>query len=181
MKFYLLRHAESVANEKGISDSIIDSELSEKGRKAAEGLVTRLSKDSYDLFIVSPLKRTIGTVQPFLNTIEKPVVVVEPLTIERDIGEFVGTPRGVFTKYCESNNFDKIYCKSDRGESIEDVYKRAEKFLTKITKKYKNKSILVCGHKVFLHCLALVFDGASVDEYYQHERPVNGEVKEFTI
>jgi len=181
MKLYLLRHTESIGNESGIADSIMDLGLSEKGKKDAIELIPKLSENKYDIFIVSSLKRTIQTIEPFLDTIEEPIVIVEPLTIERNLGEFTGTPLGTFTKYCESKSLDRVSCKSAEGESIEDVYKRAEKFFELITKKYSDKSILISGHKIFLHCLTLVLLGISADKYYLHKQLTNGEIKEFNF
>ena len=181
MKLYLLRHTESIGNEKGTAYSIMDLGLSEKGKKDAVKLIPNLSKNSYDVFIVSPLGRTIQTIQPFLDTINQPMVIIEPLTIERDLGEFVGTPLGTFTKYCENKGVDKVSCKSEKGESIKDVYRRAKRFLDLITKKYNNKSILITGHKVFLHCLTLILTSIPVDKYYSEEQLTNGEIKKFKI
>ncbi len=181
MKLFLLRHTESSGNQEKIADSIMDSELSEKGKKEARELVFVLNKNKYDFFIVSPLSRTIQTIQPFLDTLEKPRVITEALTIERNLGEFTGTPMGTFTNYCEQNGFSRVSCKSKNGESIEDVFIRAKEFFTLITKKYKNKSILICGHKVFLHCLTLILTNKPVGEYYLHKALFNGEIKKFEI
>ncbi len=181
MRLFLLRHAQSLANQKKIADSIIDSELSEEGKKMAKKLVFVLNKNKYDFFIVSPLKRTIQTIQPFLDTLEKPKVEIEPLTIERDLGEFTGTPMGVFTKYCEQNSFSRVSCRSKNGESVEDVFERAKTFLVLIKKNHKDESILVCGHKVFLRCLTFILTNKPIEEYYSHKALSNGEIRKFEI
>ena len=181
MKLYILRHAQSVANEEGIADSILDTELSGKGKKDAQELTSPLAQNSYDIFIVSPLKRTIETVQPFLDTLKNPVVTVEPFTIERDIGEFAGTQIGTFTQYCKDNGMDKVSCKSKEGESIIDVYKRAEKFFDLLVSKYNNKSILVTGHKIFLHSLELAISNKPAETYYLEKGMSNGEIRELKV
>lgn len=181
MKLFLLRHAESLGNKKRIAASVMDFGLSEKGKKDAKELVATLSNNSYDFFIVSPLKRTLQTVQPFLATLTEPRVVTEPLTIERDLGVFTGTPNGTFTKHCKKNGLDRISYRPQNGESIADVYERAKKLLVLIAEKYKGKSILMCGHEVFLHCLELLLTNEPVENFYLRKPLANGEIAEFEI
>ncbi len=179
MKLSLLRHTQSLGNKQKIAGSIMDHELSEEGKKDAKELVPVLSKNKYDFFIVSPLKRTTQTIQPFLDTLEKPKVATEPLTLERDLGKFTGTPMGTFTKHCEENDLDGVSYRPENGESIIDVFERAKKFFALITEKYMNKSILISGHKVFLHCLALLLTDEPVEKYYSCKQLANGEIAEF--
>lgn len=179
MKLFLLRHTQSLGNKEKIAGSIIDHELSEEGKKDAKELVSVLSKNKYDFFIVSPLKRTTQTIQPFLDTLEKPRVVMEPLTIERSLGEFIGTPRGTFAKHCEENDLDRVSYRPKNGESIVDVFERAKKIFALITEKYKDESIFICGHKVFLHCLALFLTNEPVEKYYSRKQLANGEIVKF--
>ncbi len=181
MKLFLLRHTESLGNKKKIADSIMDFGLSKKGKKEAKDLVPILAKGEYDFFIVSPLKRTIQTIQPFLITLVKPRVVIEALTVERNLGEFTGTPRGTFTRHCEQNHSDRVSCKPKNGESIADVFERAKEFLALIAKKHKDRSILICGHQVFLHCLTLILTDKPVKEYHLHKRLANGEIRKFEV
>lgn len=181
MKIFFLRHAESLGNEKRIADSVMDTELSERGIIDAKKLVSVLSQNSYDIFIVSPLKRTLQTLGPFLITFGNPKIIKDPLTIERDLGEFTGSPMGTFTKYCQDNSFDMVSFRPPEGESIADVYERAKEFLLKIKKNYSDKSILICGHAIFLHCLEFLLRGISLKDFYSFERLKNGEIKSYQL
>ena len=182
MTIFLLRHTESLSNKQGIADSgVMDTELSERGIEEAQELVAALSENNYDLFIVSPLKRAIQTIRPFLDTLKNPRVVTEPLIIERDLGEFAGTPRGTFTRYCEENNLDKVSFRPENGESVIDVYERAKKFFNLVVEQYKEKTILICGHQIFLRCLELVLSGEPVEKYHLIKSLSNGEIREFEI
>lgn len=180
MKIFLLRHTESMGNERRIADSVIDTELSEKGIKDAKKLISALSKNNYDIFITSPLRRTLETLGPFLSTLNNPKVIKDPLTTERNLGEFTGSPIGTFAKYCQDNSLDRISFRPAKGESVADVYERAKEFLPNIKENYHDKSILICGHAIFLHCLELLLRDIPLSDFYSFETIGNGELKEFT-
>lgn len=181
MRIFLLRHTESLSNKQEIAGSRMDTELSERGIEEAQELVATLSENNYDLFVVSPLKRTIQTIRPFLDTLKNPRVITEPLTIERDLGEFTGTPSGTFTRHCKENNLDKVLFRPGNGESVIDVYERAKKFFNLAVEQYKEESILICGHEIFLRCLELVLSGEPVEKYYLIRPLSNGEIREFKV
>lgn len=181
MKVILLRHAETTSNKNSKADSQIDSGLTDKGLKDAQALIYKLKKLRINIFVVSPLKRNLQTIQPFLNTIKKPEIITSNLTLERNLGDFTGTPMGAFQKYCEDNNYDKVFCKPKNGESIADVYKRAKKFLSFLKKHYTNKTILVCGHKNFLMCFEILLNGLDIKDYYRFNSLKNAEIKELNI
>ena len=179
----MLRHARSVGNEMEIidsSDSKFDLGLSEKGKEQAKELVPGLSKYKFDIFIVSPLKRTIETITPFLETLSKPEVITDRLTLERDAGEFIGKPKVEIKEYCEKNNIvDRVSFKPPGGESILEVYERAKEFLESLKSKFGGENILICGHKNFLTCLEILLTGKDIKDYYSFKELENGEIREF--
>jgi len=181
MKIVLLRHTETTSNKYNKADSQIDAELTKKGWEDANDLIPSLQKLNIDVFIVSPLKRNIQTIQPFLDTLDNPVVISNELTIERNLGNFTGTPMGAFQKYCDENKEHKIFCKPKNGESIADTYERAKKLLSFLKEKYNNKTILVCGHKNFLMCFEILLNDLDITDYYKFKPLKNGEIREFNI
>ncbi|MFH1307990.1 MAG: histidine phosphatase family protein [archaeon] len=180
MKIILLRHSESISNKEDKADSQIDSGLTVKGKKDANELISKLKKLKMDLFIVSPLKRNLQTIQPFLETINKPKVIISELTLERNLGDFTGSEMGAFQKYCDENKLDKVFYRPKNGESIADTYERAKKFL-KSLKKYSDKKILVCGHKNFLMCLEILIKNEDIKDYYNFIPLKNSEIREFNV
>lgn len=179
MKIILLRHAETTSNKNNKADSQIDAELTEEGQRDAEKLVVKLKELGIDVFIVSPLKRNLQTIQPLLNTLNEPEIVSSNLTIERNLGDFTGTSMGEFQKYCDDNQQDKVFCTPKNGESIADTYERAKKFLSFLKEGYKNKTILVCGHKNFLMCFEVLLRGLDIKDYYKYKPLENAEIREF--
>ena len=185
MKVFIMRHAHSVGNDKAVIDSIapqFDLGLSEKGTRQAEALINTLNAYTFDVFIVSPLTRTIDTIQPYLDTLSDPKVIINTLTLERDAGSFIGKPLLAIKDYCEEHNIkDMISFTPQGGESILDVYARAKEFLTFLKNTFNHESILICGHKNFLACLEILINNKDIMSFYSLHFLENGEIREFSI
>jgi len=181
MKIILLRHAETTSNKSNKADSQIDAQLTNKGQKNSKELISKLKELKINVFVISPLKRNLQTIQPFLNTINKPKIVINDITIERDLGDFTGTLIGTFQKYCNDNGYDKVFYKPKNGESIADVYERAKKFLSFLEENYGNKTVLVCGHKNFLMCFELAIKSLNIKDYYKFSFLQNAEIRKFDV
>jgi broad specificity phosphatase PhoE len=185
MKIFILRHAQSTGNERKTIDSIgpkFDLGLSDEGKKQAKELVPKLSKYDFDVFIVSPLKRTLDTIKPFLETLKKPKLIVSELILERNAGDLIGKPLGSLKKYCEKHNIDDLVSfRPSGGESILEVYERTKKFLDFLKSEFSNESILICGHHTFLRCFEILLTEKNILDYYSYEGLKNGEIKEFDV
>lgn len=189
MKLYIIRHAHSVGNDLNIADSIspeFDLGLSEKGKIQAEEIVSTLNAYQFDVIIVSPLKRTIDTITPYLNKLtnskSNPVIIVNTLTLERNIGEFTGMKMGSMLEYCKQHGItDNVSFRPKGGESILDAYERAKLFLIYLQKTFKDESVLVCGHKNFLTCLEIAITKENIMDFYSKKELFNGEIREFDI
>lgn len=181
MKIYLLRHAESISNKSNLADSQIDSELSSEGREDANKIRYELQKIQPDVFFVSPLQRTRQTLQSFLETLENPIVIESDLLLERDLGDYTGTPINTFQKYCEDNNLDKVSTRPLNGESLLDVYAKIMRFLEEVKNKYSNKKVLICGSKNNLMCLQIATESKNITDYYSFPSFKTGELRSFVI
>jgi broad specificity phosphatase PhoE len=184
---YLIRHCHTTDNELGINASRTDTALSENGLLEAERLVSQLSMYKFDLIVVSPLKRTIQTIKPFLDTLNgKPTVIVEPLTTERDLGIFTNTKIGDGKILADqaANGKSRTEWKPPGGESCAQVYLRAQQFFDKIRNR-PEEHILICGHQNFLRCLELiVLEKPIDDEYFYSPNPArlkNGEIRQYKL
>lgn len=180
MKVFLMRHTQSIGNEKKLLDSILDYGLSEKGKMQANNLVGVLEKYNFDLIIVSPLKRTRETIKPFLQK-HKIKLIVSDLTLERDGGVFIGKSQDAIKEFCEKNNLDRVSFEPEKGESILDVFERARKFVKYLKENYRNENILIVGHKNFLRCLEIAITEKDIMKFYSNEPLENAEIKEFVL
>lgn len=168
----------------GINASRTDSSLSRSGQIKARELIPILSQYYYDIFIISPLKRTKETLEPYLHTLKNPVVISNELTTERDLGELTHTTREQFKQYIEKYNItNRITWQPPQGESVLEVYKRAEQFLKQVKENYPNKNVLICGHQNFLRCLELLILRRPTEEFYSYkpERLAPGELRTYQI
>jgi broad specificity phosphatase PhoE len=180
MKLFILRHFPTADNELGINGSQTDTPLSKSGEEQAIKSLEKLSENTYDLFIVSTLQRTLQTIQPYLDTLDNPEIIREPLTIERDLGLLTNSRAGdgKIKKHREEQGTDRISWKPPGGESILDVYERAKIFLTKINK-LEAGTILICGHQNFLRCFEMILLNRPIEDFYSSDPPrlENGEIR----
>jgi broad specificity phosphatase PhoE len=186
-KLILLRHCQTVDSDIHLNGSIRDAALSKTGEETAEQLVIELSKYKFDLIYVSPLKRTLETITPYVESLShKPLILVEPLTIERNLGIFTGTMEGNadIGASIKASGVSKTAWIPPNGESTLEVSKRAKKFLEMI-KARSEKTILICGHQNFLRCLELLLKGEQIDDkHYYSDSPARltfGEIREIDI
>ena len=129
--------------------------------------------------MVSPFRRTQETIEPYLKK-RKIKFVVSDLTAERNAGIFAGKNKGSIRDYCLAHNIqDTISFKPKKGESILEVYQRAKKFLDYLNDKFKDKSVLLCGHINFLTCLDIAINGEDISKFYSFRSLKNGEIKEY--
>jgi probable phosphoglycerate mutase len=186
MKLLVARHNESLGNVANVIDDNANPEqdtnsLSEKGKQQSKELVKQLENYKIDIIIVSPLKRTIETIQPYLDKHPKKVIISD-LTSERNAGIFVGRPKEAIKDYCIQNNIlNRVSFKPEKGESILEVYRRAKKFLNYLKRDFKNETILLCGHVNFLGCLDIAITDKDIKKFYSYESLKNGELKEYNL
>ncbi len=160
-----------------MADSQIDADLSPEGQGNAKRLSKELEIIKPDIFFVSPLKRAHQTIQLFLDTLKNPVVIENDLLLERDLGDFTGTPMDTFQKYCDDNHLDRVTTRPTNGESLMDVYTKATQFLKDIKSKYPDKKVLVCGSKNNLMCLQIAIEGKNMFDYYSFQSFKTGELR----
>jgi|SRR3989344_3678888 len=75
-RIFLVRHAESVANTRGIfQGQTYDTDLSPLGRRQAAALAHRFAGERFDAVYTSPLKRTRQTALPLGAAIDEPALL----------------------------------------------------------------------------------------------------------
>lgn len=182
----VVRHGESIGNVMGVIDDNSSPKkdtngLSEKGKLQAIEVAKKLKGRKFDFVIISPFKRTLETLEPYLRNIDIKVIYSD-LTCERNTGVFAGKPKSAIKEYCLAYHItDRVNFKPKNGESIAQVYQRAKKFLDYLRKNFKDKSILLCGHVNFLRCLDIAINNHDIDNFYSYESLRNGEIKDYIL
>ena len=144
---YLLRHAQSVANTKGILAGQDDSvELSKAGFKQAESLVSYLSAIKFSKVYSSPLTRCIKTIAPFMEKNSKIDFQIDNRVIEMNYGKWSGRKLAVLSKDSKWKNVQSNPAgfTFPQGESFKSMRKRIDVVLADLKK--KKGPILVVTH-----------------------------------
>lgn len=155
LKIYLARHGQNEDNANGILNGHRDLPLTEIGIAQATEVANEIKNAglSFDAVLSSPLSRALKTAEIIaaVNGFPQPEVIDE--LIERDFGCMTGVKQSLIEELCAPNiiKYETItYFLSPEGaETFPDLLKRASALLEKITKKYKDGSILIVTHGDF--------------------------------
>ena len=146
---YLIRHAESTANEDGLFGGITDYNLSINGFKQAEELAQKLKNEKIDCIYSSPLKRAIQTITPTAKLMNKKINIANDLR-EINLGEWENRFLSeINIEY--PNEFNYIFSTEHftgiKGqEEMQDVANRMENIIKEICINNLNKSVIIVSH-----------------------------------
>ena len=147
----LIRHAHSVANEKGVlagrAPGVV---LSKLGKRQAIDLKKRLGDMKFKSISVSPLERCLATIQPWINATgvaHKNIDFDEGLS-EVDYGSWTGKKLSALSLKKEWRVVQRTPSQMvfPGGEALLAVQRRAKKSLMNSIKKAGNGSVLIVSH-----------------------------------
>ena len=150
----LVRHGESVWNEKGIWTGWQDIPLTEKGRYEAKLAAKAVFDIEFDLLVTSDLKRafeTLEIIKEELKIFHLPTVKHEAYK-ERHYGIFTGKSKWEIKRDLGEEKFKRIRRGWDEaipeGETLKDVYDRTiPHFLNNIFPKLlEGENVLIVAH-----------------------------------
>jgi probable phosphoglycerate mutase len=148
----LLRHAHSVANEKGIlAGRAAGVSLSAKGIEQAAFLTSRLGNARFKDIRISPLERCLATVEPWLQSQGSAVrkkIVFDPNISEVDYGDWTGKKLLTLSLRKEWRTVQKTPSEMvfPNGEGLLHMQKRAEKALQQSMKGAGSGLSLIVSH-----------------------------------
>ncbi len=175
MKLILARHGETEENIKGIiQGQKIGGKLTEKGKEQAKKLAERLKEEKIDIIYSSDLKRALDTAKEIAKYHDVSFITSKELR-ERNYGNLEGKK----VKFKEVRDGTTIVDKT--GESLGELYKRAEKFLHKLIKKHKDESVLVVAHGTINRALIAVITEKKPEDIYRIEKLKNTSISIFEI
>ena len=159
-RIYLIRHAQSEYNEKGIFQGSLDSDLTPLGFVQSRLLVSRFKKEKPQVIFTSPQRRAYKTALTLSDILQVPLIVEERIR-EMSFGVLEG--RHFWTMFEENKDMilnwlkDPVKHPLPTQEDIKEFEKRVGSFLEDL-KRRKEEVIAVVGHGGSLHgliCLAL--------------------------
>jgi len=164
----LLRHAHSIANEKGVlAGRASGVTLSKKGHDQAKELKSRLGNLKFKSIRISPLERCLLTLEPWLNDqkLTQSDFLLDTGLTEVDYGDWTGKKLSSLSLKKEWRIVQKTPSKMvfPQGESLVDVQKRAQKSLMKAVKETQGGVALIVSHgdvikSLIANCLDLELD-----------------------
>jgi probable phosphomutase (TIGR03848 family) len=147
----LIRHAHSIANEKGIlAGRLPGVVLSKSGIKQAINLKKRLGDLKFRYISISPLERCLATIEPWINAtgISAKSIHLDEGLIEVDYGNWTGKKLSALSLKKEWRVVQKTPSRMvfPGGEALAGVQSRAKKSLLNSIKKAGNGSVLIVSH-----------------------------------
>jgi probable phosphomutase (TIGR03848 family) len=147
----LLRHAHSIANEKGVlAGRASGISLSKKGVSQAKDLKLRLGNLKFKSIRISPLERCLLTLEPWLNDqkLTQSDFLLDTGLTEVDYGDWTGKKLSLLALKKEWRIVQKTPSKMvfPQGESLVEVQKRAHKSLMKAVQEAQGGVALIVSH-----------------------------------
>ena len=166
----LIRHAHSVANEKGIlAGRASGIALSQKGLVQAAQLKDRLGNLSFREIRMSPLERCEATLQPWMQSRElsRKLITFDNDLSEVDYGKWTGKKLSVLAlkkewRVVQNSPSAMIF---PEGESLANAQKRAERALMKSIKRTGNGIALLVSHGDVIKSIIATTLGLDLDKF----------------
>lgn len=163
-KLYIIRHCQSAGNAGGRFQGRFDSPVSEMGEKQLELLSLRFRNEHLDAIYSSPLIRAYRTAEAVNKYHGLPIHKDDGL-MEIDVGEMENKLLPDIAKeYPQfAANWDQApdLCVFPGGETMEQVYRRAQDTIRRIIAENQGKVVAVTTHGGFIKNLnALVEQGS---------------------
>lgn len=178
MKIFIMRHGQTVSNQKGIIQGRTNGRLSETGKLQATESSKYFIDKKIDCIICSPLMRTVQT-SKIVNNITNCKILKNTNLIEIDQGEFSGK---VFKNLPQKERQDYIERKD--GYGLEDklsLLKRTSEFFEDLKVKFAEKSVLIVSHNAVCSMLEQIISGTVEKSEDIPGSFKNAEVKSFEI
>jgi broad specificity phosphatase PhoE len=131
-QIYLLRHAESEANARGIlAGRDYSVNLTAKGFKDSRKIKSKLAKIDFTRVYSSPITRCVQTVTPYLDSNPRIDVTLTESLIEMDYGAWSGKKLSSLSKKKEWSLIQKRPAEFTfpNGEGFQEMRKRVKSFL----------------------------------------------------
>lgn len=160
MAIYLIRHAQSVGNIDGQTDSHASIELTELGHQQAEKLAEVLPQANK--IMISPYLRTLQTAQPLLNRdgLEAEILSIQEFSYLSDL-KCKGTTLSQRKPWVDAywQGLDVDYLDAEDAETFRNFYQRVQALrhlLKTIQADYQTENLMIFSHGQFLQLFKML-------------------------
>lgn len=181
---YLIRHCEALGNINDTFQGSIDEDITEKGQKQLDCLSERCKSFIFDVIYTSPLIRAVKTAKA-ANKYHRLKIVTEPAFSEINGGEYEGCKWDELPKmFPDTYNLwknDFAHFKTEKGESMHQVYDRVSIGAMRIVRENKGKNILIVSHGCAIRNLCCYLRGLPLERIGECEWVDNTGISCFTF
>lgn len=174
LNVFLIRHGES-ADHEGDKRQRPDSSLGDRGREQAKAVAERMLKEDIDVVFSSKLNRARETAEEISKKLGISVEIFEGIHEKEQNPDLYGADMAseVHQRYIAAvekfgHDFDWKF--DGKGESLNDLIKRANKFQEHLLKNHKKQNVLVVTHGLFIRAfviLSLLGDNFDEKTFYK--------------
>ncbi len=179
MKLIITRHGETEENLSGILQGHLPGTLSAEGIRQAEKVALRLKTETFDYIYSSDLNRAADTAKKIVEFHPGTRLEFVQELRERCYGEFQGKKKSDLG--WGTNDTHTVRIQPKNGETIQDVYRRAELFFQRMMVKHQNDSVLFVCHFDIGRALIAVITGKKHTEVESIEGLGNTSITSFEI
>ncbi|MCX7703747.1 MAG: histidine phosphatase family protein [Planctomycetota bacterium] len=158
LELVLIRHGKTAWNERKIFRGRSDIPLSEVGIGEAKSLAESLRGEEADAVFCSPLLRAVQTAEPICKSMKVPLYKDDAL-VDVDFGYWSGlSSEEVIMRHpreWEMWTRGDLKLRFPGGESLEEVQKRLEEFLSSCVRNLTHRRLLVVTHRVPLKLILM--------------------------
>lgn len=183
----LVRHGQSVWNEKGLWTGWTDVDLSEKGREEARVAGETIKDIHFTIAFTSALKRAQQTLEEIKKVVGQDMPAIANTALnERSYGDLTGKNKWDIKKEYGDEQFSKWRRGWDEpiknGETLKDVYARVVPYYQQeiLPHLEKGENVIIAAHGNSLRSLVKYLDKVSDEDIAQVEI-ATGEVLIYTI
>lgn len=167
---YLVRHAETEAGSEVIVGRT-DSDLSVTGIIQATKLCDVFAGRCISAVYTSPTGRAVKTTQVVIGSVMQEIIE-EPDLVELDYGVWENKRRSevMLTDLYHKWNDDPITNLPENGEDPKEALNRIQRFLTKITKTYKQgDAIIAVSHRTIIRLIVSQLNDGQFNKYRDYD------------
>jgi broad specificity phosphatase PhoE len=160
----LVRHGQSIHNEKQIIAGQLDSELTKRGIADARSVAKSIGRSDFDVIYCSDLKRARETAQVIVDALNIACTMTfSPLLRELDYGQYINHP---VTEAFDALDYKVVQDQRyPGGESFQDLEKRIARFAGWFCAQTEGKRVLIVAHAGSIRMLLIVLDRAHREQY----------------
>jgi broad specificity phosphatase PhoE len=162
MHLVLVRHGETEENVRLISQGHTDGKLTDLGYTQIKNVAERLSGRKFDAAYTSDLKRCTETAR-IISEKNPNIIFTETISArERNNGEF----QGMYYKDIPWDSIEGTWFtrRPPGGESIQDLYNRAQNLLHDLREKHDGETVLLVTHGGFIRVIYAIIENKTGEE-----------------